>query len=62
MRVETVPVHLTYLSGDSTVRVAREIVSVARDAARIRFAQALGRYRDAAPGGGADQEREPTGT
>lgn len=45
MRVETIPVHLTYLSGESTVRVAREFLSVAADAFRIRATLASGGYR-----------------
>lgn len=45
--VATVPVHLTCLSGDSTVRVVRQILPVVRDCIVIRVAQARGLYGSA---------------
>jgi len=45
IRVGNVPVHLTCLSGDSTVHVLRQAPAVFRDALRIRWLQAAGRYR-----------------
>jgi dolichyl-phosphate beta-glucosyltransferase len=44
LRTATIPVHLTYLSADSTVHVLRQAPLVAADAVRIKVAQVLGRY------------------
>lgn len=44
LSVERLPVHLTYLSSDSTVHVMRQIPDVVRDAMRIKRAQMRGDY------------------
>lgn len=44
LTVASIPVHLTYLSGDSTVRVLAQALRVAADAVRIRVALSSGRY------------------
>ncbi|HKY33434.1 MAG TPA: glycosyltransferase [Candidatus Polarisedimenticolia bacterium] len=44
LEVAAIPVHLTYLSGESAVRVAGHAPGVALDALRIRWAQLRGRY------------------
>ena len=44
MKVGTIPVHLTYLSADSTVRVLGHAPAVIADALRIKWAQVMGRY------------------
>lgn len=44
LRVGVIPVHLTYLSSDSTVHVLRQIPAVLVDAARIKVAQIRGLY------------------
>ncbi len=46
LRVDTIPVHLTYLSVDSTVHVIRQAPRVLADALRIKLAQVLGRYSE----------------
>ena len=44
MKVGTIPVHLTCLSSDSTVRVLGHAPAVIADALRIKWAQVMGRY------------------
>lgn len=44
LKVATIPVHLTYLSGDSTVHVVRQAPRVLADALRIKAAQLKRRY------------------
>ena len=44
LRVGSIPVHLTYLSSDSTVHVLRQLPAVLADAARIKLAQIRGLY------------------
>ena len=43
--VGRIPVHVSYLTPDSTVNVARHLPSAMVDAFRIKLAQILGRYR-----------------
>lgn len=50
LRVGTIPVHLTYLSGDSTVSVLRHAPAVVADALRIRIGQMRRAYDGDAPG------------
>ncbi len=60
LRAGRIPVHVTYLTADSTVSVARHLPSAVADALRIKLAQALGRYRRTAlPAGPAAIERTP---
>jgi dolichyl-phosphate beta-glucosyltransferase len=59
----SIPVHVTYLTADSTVSVARHLPSAVADALRIKLAQTLGRYRHTAfPAGPAAIERTPGAT
>ena len=44
LKVATIPVHLTYLSGDSTVHVVRQAPRVLAEALRIKAAQLKRRY------------------
>ena len=46
LRVTAIPVHLTYLSADSTVDVVRSLPRVARDAWNIKRRQMRGDYGD----------------
>ena len=46
LRIERIPVHLTYLSTDSTVSVLRQLGSVLRDAWTIKQAQMSDAYAD----------------
>lgn len=44
LRIEMIPVHLTFLSSDSTVHVLGHAPAVIADALRIKEAQVMGRY------------------
>ncbi len=49
MKIGLIPIHLTYLSGDSTVHVVNQAPRVFLDALRIKLAQLLGRYDSPRP-------------